>query len=123
MVIDTSVFIEFFRAKDKSKTALAQLPAGTATFVSAISIFELFVGANTPEKVHITQQLLKGVAVLPFDEEVAKLAGRLFDDLQRSGQMLEFRDVMIAATAIHHNLPVKTLNVRHFSRISGVVIA
>jgi tRNA(fMet)-specific endonuclease VapC len=123
MVIDSSLFIEFFRTKDRSKTALAQLPAGTATFISAVSIFELFVGANTPEKVRATLQMLNGIQVLPLDEEVAKLAGRLFDELQRSGQALEFRDVMIAATAIFHEMPIKTLNIRHFSRIPGLVLA
>lgn len=122
MVIDTNIFIEFFRAKDKQLTTLAQLPANSPAFISAISVFELFVGANTPERIARTQLLLNGVQVLVFDETVAKLAGRLYDDLQRSGQQLEFRDVMIAATALHNNLPVKTLNSRHFSKIPGLVL-
>ncbi len=122
MVIDTSLFIEYFRAKDKSQTALAKLPPGKTAFISSISIFELFVGATTPDRIHLTEQLLGGVQMLPFDGEVAKLAGQIFSNLQRAGQTLEFRDVMIAATAIHHNLPVKTLNLRHFSRIPGIVL-
>jgi tRNA(fMet)-specific endonuclease VapC len=67
--------------------------------------------------------MLNGIQVLPLDEEVAKLAGRLFDELQGAGQALEFRDVMIAATAIFHEMPIKTLNIRHFSRIPGLVLA
>lgn len=123
MVIDSNLFIEYFRAKDKSATALAQLPKGVPLFISAVSVFELFVGANTPERVAQTEVLLKFVWVLPMDEAVARLSGRLYDDLQRAGQKREFRDVMIAATAIHARLPLKTLNFRHFDQIPNLVLA
>jgi predicted nucleic acid-binding protein len=33
-----------------------------------------------------------------------------------------FRDIFIAATAIVNNLPVKTLNIKDFSRIPGLVL-
>lgn len=36
--------------------------------------------------------------------------------------MIEVTDIMIAATALANDLPVKTLNIGHFQRISDLVI-
>ncbi len=33
---------------------------------------------------------------------------------------IEVTDILIAATAITNNLPVKTLNTRHFERVIGL---
>lgn len=123
MVIDSNIFIEYFRAKDKSASELARLPKGQPAFVSSVTVFELFIGARTPDGVAQIEALLAEVTIIPLDDTIAKLAGRLYDDLRRSGNTLEFRDVMIAATAIFHKMPVKTLNLRHFSRIPGIVLA
>jgi tRNA(fMet)-specific endonuclease VapC len=122
MVIDTNIFIEYLRKLDKSKTSLAQLPPTTVLHVSSITVFELYVGANTPERVEMAESILQNVIVLPFSNEIAQAAGLLYDHLQRIGQKLEFRDVMIAATAIYHNLPIKTLNFKHFERIPDLKI-
>ena len=36
--------------------------------------------------------------------------------------MIEFRDIFIAATCIENNLPIVTLNKKHFERIAGLDI-
>ena len=63
---------------------------------------------------------LPDVEVLPFDVEAAMMAGRIFGDLQRLGQTIGSIDVMIAATALRHNLILTTGNARHFERIAGL---
>ena len=47
MVIDTSIFIEFLRAKDKTKTALFLIPDDEQIFISSITLYELLMGAYT----------------------------------------------------------------------------
>ncbi|MFK7924930.1 MAG: PIN domain-containing protein [Bacteroidia bacterium] len=47
MVIDTSVFIEFLRAKDKKRTSLYNLPENTALYISSVTVFELYAGATS----------------------------------------------------------------------------
>lgn len=37
-------------------------------------------------------------------------------------EMIEFRDIFIAATCIIHDLSVKTLNSKHYGRIAGLNI-
>lgn len=38
-------------------------------------------------------------------------------DLRRRGQLIPDLDLLIAATALHHDLTLLTRNVRHFDRI------
>ena len=51
MVVDTSIFIEFLRAKDKTKTALFQIPEDAQIYISSVTLYELLMGAFSPEKV------------------------------------------------------------------------
>jgi predicted nucleic acid-binding protein len=37
--------------------------------------------------------------------------------MRRIGKMVDFRDIPIAATAIEHQMPLKTLNTKHFVHI------
>ncbi|MEY4906232.1 MAG: hypothetical protein RLZZ292_4047, partial [Bacteroidota bacterium] len=34
----------------------------------------------------------------------------------------DHRDIFIAATAIANNLPIKTLNIKHFARIPNLIL-
>lgn len=44
MVIDTGIFIEHLRAKDKLKTRLYNLPTDIELFISSVSLYELYMG-------------------------------------------------------------------------------
>ena len=50
MVIDTSVFIEYLRSAKKINTTLQRLSEEYEWHVSSITIYELFMGANTQKK-------------------------------------------------------------------------
>ena len=120
MVVDTCIFIEFLRAKDKTKTALFQIPETDHIYISSVTLYELLIGANTPEKVNDIKILTEGLPVLAFNEEVAGRAAQIYLNLRQQNKMIEFRDIFIAATCIVNNLPVKTSNLKHFERIEGL---
>lgn len=123
MVIDTTLFIEHLRSKDKSKTALFKLSSTGLRYVSSVTVYELFAGATDASKMASVRYELQGLLILPFTTEIAEKAGEIFRDLRSRGQMIEATDIFIAATALVNNLPVKTLNVRHFSRVQGLTLA
>ena len=110
MVVDTSIFIEFLRAKNKSETSLYKLPDHIQLYVSSVTLYELYMGASTEEKMNDIKVLTEGIGVLPFNGDVAKKAAKLYHQLRKSNQMIEFRDIFIAATCLVNNLPIKTLN-------------
>jgi predicted nucleic acid-binding protein len=122
MVIDTSIFIEYLRSKDRGQTILANLPVDSVLYVSSITVFELYSGATDIRKRQDVDALLQGVFILPLNAETAKNAGFIYQDLRRRGSMIEVTDIMIAATALANDLPVKTLNIGHFQRVSDLVI-
>lgn len=117
MVIDTGIFIEFLRKRDKSKTILASLPNNTSLFVSAVTVYELMMGATDLEKKNDVEILLEGIPILPFNHDVSLKAAEIYHNLRRRNLLIEFRDIFIAATAIIFQLPIKTLNQDHFQRV------
>jgi tRNA(fMet)-specific endonuclease VapC len=120
MVIDTGIFIEYLRKQDKSRTILASLPNDASLFVSAVTVYELMMGATDIQKKRDVEILLEGIPVLPFSEEVSIKAAEIYHNLRRRNLLIEFRDIFIDATAITFQLPIKTLNLAHFQRIESL---
>ena len=122
MVVDTSIFIEFLRAKDKTKTALFLIRDDKQIYISSVTLYELLMGASTPDKIKDIKILTDEIPVLPFNEEVAEKSAEIYHQLRQLNMMIEFRDIFIAATCLVNNLPVKTLNKKHFDRIQELSV-
>lgn len=122
MVVDTSVFIEFLRKKDKSKSILYSISEVFPLAISAITHYELLMGATDNKKLYDIQLLTEDLLILPFDDRVASKSGEIYHQLRRENKMIEFRDIFIAATCIVYEMPLKTLNFKHFERITGLTI-
>ena len=123
MVIDTSVFIEYLRAKNKHKTTLFSIPDDTTLFISSVTVYELYMGATTEEKKKDIQKLTEDLSVQPFSDEVAIQASEIYHDLRKANQLIEFRDIFIAATSIVYGFPLKTINKKDFNRIANITLA
>lgn len=120
IVIDTSIVIEHLRKHNKRKSILYNLPDEYTLYVPTIVEFELFVGATDEKKHQDIQDVLQLCTTLPFTSDVAWQAAMIYQMLRRQNQMIDIRDILIAATAIAHRLPLMTLNSRHFERIEGL---
>lgn len=87
--------------------------------ISVISIQELYEGKSTREK-DKEEHLLATIAplkILPYNYEVAQLAGEIARDLDYP---IELADAAIAATAIVNGALLFTLNKRHFKGIKDL---
>src|SRR5690606_16508290 len=122
MVVDTSVFIEYLRAKDKKKSTLYAIADSTQLFISSVTMYELLMGAIDENKQKDIRLLTEDIPVLPFDESVSKKSAEIYHQLRRENNMIEFRDIFIAATCLVFELPLKTLNKKHFERIKQLDI-
>jgi|SRR5882762_1844176 predicted nucleic acid-binding protein len=122
MVVDTSIFIDHFRAKDKSTTALFKLSTTNKLFISSVTLYELYIGAPTKDKEIDIRFLTEGLTVLPFSEKESIKAAQIYDTLKKNNKLIEFRDIFIAATCIVNELPIATLNKKHFQRIEELKI-
>ena len=120
LVVDTNIFIEHLRAKDKTKTALYKISANPHLQISSVTLYELLMGATTDEKWKDVKLLTEDLAILPVTGEIAVAAAKIYLRLRKLNKMIEFRDIFIAATCIVHGVPLKTKDKKHFSRIQGL---
>jgi predicted nucleic acid-binding protein len=67
-------------------------------------------------------ETVRHFVILSLDNSVAMVYRTLFRTLQSAGQLIGANDLWIAATAIHHNLPLVTSNKTDFSRIQALRI-
>jgi tRNA(fMet)-specific endonuclease VapC len=94
--------------------------------ISLITYGEIYDGiysSNDPRgKETAFLQFLRRVEVLPLTRTIMKRFARVRGQLRRQGQMIGDPDILIAATALQHNLSLVTRNLRHFGRIPDLHI-
>lgn len=56
--------------------------------------------------------------IVPFDGICAERAAEIYVTLKRTNQLIGAEDILIAAIAVVNELPLLTLNTKHFSRIA-----
>ena len=118
IAVDSCVLIEFFRAVDKSKTLYPRLmKKRCAIYISSIVSYEVRAGLTEVNRA-AWEILLKQTTVLPFDDREAKMAADLSIHLRKNRIQIASSDLFIAATALTNNLPLATLNRKHFERIN-----
>ncbi len=119
-LVDSDWLIDAFMDVPTAVNLLARLrEEGLA--VSIISYGELFegvIGAPDPatELAHF-RRFLARLALLELDDAIMERFARIRAELRRRGQLIPDLDLLIAATAMHHDLTLLTRNVRHFDRI------
>lgn len=64
--------------------------------------------------------VIEGIQILDFNADASKEVAKIFNRLRSKNQIIEFRDIFIAAICISNNLPLKTFNLKHFSRIEDL---
>jgi tRNA(fMet)-specific endonuclease VapC len=122
ILVDTSVFIDFLRKDKKDKTILWYLQENYICTMSSVTLFELLCGAKTEKHLADVNTLAKWIESLPFDDPVAENAATIFRELKAKNRLIEFRDIFIAATAHQHNLPIATLNGKHFECVAQITL-
>jgi len=65
----------------------------------------------------IYDKITKWIESIDFDDEIAMVAASMFRKLKRNNQIIDYRDIFIAATAKVHRLTIATLNINNFDRI------
>lgn len=118
--LDTSVFIDYFRKKNKESTLLFQLADQRKTFsTTSITKFEVLRGATKAQQ-FFWETIFGRIDVLPFDDESANIAAEIFQKLKSQNKLIGIPDLLIASVAIQHQLPLATLNIREFEKVNDL---
>jgi len=123
ILVDTTILVDFLRKRNKEKSLLWKLREEYSYIaISAISVFELFAGANDIQKENDVKVLLKWFDVIDLNDEIAEMCGKILIELKKSNQLIEYRDLFIGVSALFYDLKLVTLNIRHFNRIPELEI-
>jgi predicted nucleic acid-binding protein len=116
------VLIDFYRKSDKSKSLFFKLTEKYRVFaVSSVTQYELCLG-NTQEQNKFWNDFFSRIIVLPFDTKAVIQSVGIYQQLKQQNKLIDMPDIMIAGTALQSNMPLATLNRKHFERITGLEI-
>lgn len=122
ILLDSSILIDFFRKKRKERSAFFKLTEDHSSFsISVITYFGILVGC-TDEVQDYWRELVRDFTVIPLNDDCVDVAVAIDRDLRQRNKRLELPDLLIASTAVAHDLPLATLNRRHFERIKSLRI-
>ena len=122
VLIDTSVIIDFLRKKKKKDSLLWKVRENNQCYLSVITLFELYAGATSDEKQADVGKIAAWITPVEIDAVIAANAAMYYRNLRVQNRILEFRDLFIAATAVHHHFQLATLNAKHFKRIKDLTL-
>lgn len=119
MLVDTNVLSELARSEPapevRSWAAAVPLPIR----VSVVSLEEIHFGLswrpNSRIESWFEEFFAESCELLPITTAIARRAGELRGRLRAEGQQRTQADMLIAATAQAHQLPLVTRNVRDFA--------
>lgn len=120
--IDTGPLISFLKGREPGATAVERVVRELDCFVTTITTYELLFGVARAGR-QIGEETLLGVMQrLSLDDRAARRAAQLHDELIRRNEDIGIKDVLIAAICLEHDLPLFTLNERHFRRVPGLKV-
>jgi predicted nucleic acid-binding protein len=113
-LLDTSVIIDALNRKQGRWELLASLVEARDTLAcSVVTLSEIFAGVR-PQEIPLTERFLNALDHYDLDSQLARAAGLLKNEWARKGRTIGIVDMMIAATALAHNLVFMTDNRKDF---------
>lgn len=129
LLVDTSVLIAAERKAAGVQGLVDRLGEETVS-ISAVTASELLHGVHRADtaqrraaRERFVEAVLSAVAVHPFDLGVARVHARIWADLAAAGTPFGAHDLVIAATAVAHDLPLATRNEKDFCKVEGLRLA
>ncbi len=110
ILIDTSVWVAFFRDQKPTAQRLESLLDVNAVALAGPIVTELLRGVAAAKERARLLRLLSGCHVLPDPANLWEHAGELGAQLRKKGANVKTLDLLIATYALLHNVPLFTLD-------------
>jgi len=118
VIFDTNILIELYRGNQSVEKAIYGIGANVV-YISAVTAAEFLVGAKDKSDFARLESLLDKYTQIPLNPEITDIFLDIFKKYTLSRRP-GIADTLIAATALYHELPIYTLNRKHFQFIPGI---
>jgi len=118
-LVDTSVWVDFFRGVASIKELVMKLLARDRIFTAGPVLFELLQGIKSSEEREVVKEALLSVNFLEIAPEDWEGAAVISRELRSKGITIPMTDLLLAQLARTHNLEIISLD-PHFDQIPGV---
>ena len=121
-LLDSDWLVDLLNGRIEPPLPDAAVSAGAAiSILTYAEVYEgIYHGRRPRRDLRSLVRVLGVVKVLPISRPVARLAGVEAGRLRALGSPIALPDLLIAATALHHDLVLLTRNTRHYARVSGL---
>ena len=123
-LLDTCTCISMLRNEGFVRETLRRVGVKNC-YISEITVAELYFGVakaeNKKRKLEDIEKIQNLFRVIPAYSSF-KEYGEIRFTLEHSGMRVDQFDLLIGATALHHQLTLVTSNIKHFNRIQGINI-
>jgi predicted nucleic acid-binding protein len=118
ILVDTSVWIEFFSRKESSiSLRLREHLKLNQTYYTGPIAVELYQGAKTSKEVEVIRQLLQTIHYVEITRSHYHHAGQISHQAARTGKIFSVVDLILAVVAYDEQLKLFSLDT-HFKEIS-----
>ena len=104
-LLDTDIVIQMVKEKKYS-----------LGMISPITLIEVLRGIDAKKRSKVKQLLEESFPLLNIDNSIIETYCSIYQKLRKEGDLLPDADLLIAATAIAHNLTIETRD-DHFQRL------
>ncbi len=119
VIIDLDFLIELMRKNHSAKSFVINEIGSENIILSCITVAEILQGARNKENLQQLNNILKQYIVIPIDYPISDTFSSLFNKYVLS-YGTGITDTLVAATALHYNLPLLTINQKHFKHITNL---
>lgn len=117
---DTDVIIDYMKGNEQARDLLESTECKQC--ISVITVAELYAGVRNLREKGAIKDLSEYFEVMDINREIATRAGLWKKDYFKSHNVV-LPDALIAGTAEHYGLELKTLNVKHYPMLTALVPA
>jgi predicted nucleic acid-binding protein len=120
VLVDTDVLIDFFRGYEKAVSFVESYSSDI--ILSSIVVAELFAGVRGDVEQHTIESFISLFPIIPITAKIAKAGGLYKRDYGKS-HGVGLAGALIAATSKAEDAELKTLNIKYYPMIKGLMSA
>ena len=123
-LLDTNTCIRFINGRSPSVRVKMLTISDSDIVISTIVQAEMYAGSAKSQtrqrSREIQEEFFRRFTSIPFDTQTARIYGDIRAVLENQGTPIGGNDLLIAATALAHDLILVTHNTREFARVNGL---